>query len=43
MWTGFHTKHVSYGDFTSSSAERFLAYNVGTRNSDFPREVLISV
>ena len=43
MWTGFHTNHVSYGDFASSGAERFFAYKFGTRNIDFPREVLISV
>ena len=23
MWTGFHTNHVSYGDFASSGAVRF--------------------
>ena len=43
MWTGFHTYHVSYGDFASSGAERFFAYKFGTRNIDFSREVLISV
>ena len=43
VWTGFHTNHVSYGDFASSGAERFFAYKFGTRNMDFPREVLISV
>ena len=43
MWTGFHTNHVSYGDFASSGAERFFAYTFGTRNIDFPRVVLISV
>ena len=43
VWTGFHTNHVSYGDFASSGAERFFAYKFGTRNIDFPREVLISV
>ena len=42
MCTGFHTNHVSYGDFASSSAERFSGYKFGTRNIDFPREVLIS-
>ena len=42
MWTGFHTNHVSNGDFASSGAERFFAYKLGTRNMDFPREVLIS-
>ena len=41
--TGFHTNHVSYGDFASSGAEIFFAYKFGTRNIDFPREVLISV
>ena len=43
VWTGFHTNHVSYGDFASSGAERFFAYKFGTRNIDFPREVLILV
>ena len=43
MWTGFHTNHVSHGDFASSGAERFFAYKFGMRNIDFPREVLISV
>ena len=43
VWTGFHTNHVSYGDFASSGAERFFAYKFGTRNMDYPREVLISV
>ena len=42
VWIGFHTNHVSYGDF-ASGAERFFAYKFGTRNIDFPREVLISV
>ena len=43
VWTGFHTNHVSCGDFASSGAERIFAYKIGTRNIDFPREVLISV
>ena len=42
VWTGFHTNHVLYGDFASSGAERFFEYKFGTRNIDFPREVLIS-
>ena len=29
--------------FASSGAERFFASKFGTRNNDFPREVLISV
>ena len=43
MWTGFHTNHVSYGDFASSGAERLFVYKFGTRNIDFRREDLISV
>ena len=43
MWTGFHTNHVSYGDFASSGAERFFTYKFGTRNIDFSREVVTSV
>ena len=43
VWTGFHTNHVSNGDFASSRAERFFAYKFGARNIDFPLEVLISV
>ena len=41
--TGFHTNHVSYGDFASSGAERFFAYTFCTRNIDFRRVNLISV
>ena len=35
MWTGFHTKHVSYGDFASSGAERFSHTNLVRETSIF--------